>query len=316
MNFFLHCKQILIVLLVATIYSSQENIDFYAESWALLIGINDYQNVKKLEYAVEDAKSVYNKLISDYEFDKNNIKLLLDIKATNYNMRKELDSITKLADTNDRVLIYFAGHGETMPLPDGGEMGYLVPWEGDAKSLYMTSIPMSELKQLSLMSKAKHILFLIDACYSGLATINIRSLKEQPSINYINKITTNKSRQIITAGGKDEPVIEKSEWGHSAFTKNLLSGLSNRNADYNADYIITTNELGLYLSERVTIDSEGQQTPQYGKITIDEGEFIFIINDRNLKTEKEKKIEELLIENAKLKEKLKKLEAMQDELVY
>ena len=35
----------------------------------------------------------------------------------------------------------------------------------------------------------------------------------------------NKARQIITAGGRGEKVIEKSEWGHSAFTKNLLSGL-------------------------------------------------------------------------------------------
>ena len=31
--------------------------------------------------------------------------------------------------------------------------------------------------------------------------------------------------KIITAGGKDEEVMEKAEWGHSAFTKNLLQGL-------------------------------------------------------------------------------------------
>ena len=64
--------------------------DIYVNSYALIIGIDDYQNVKKLDYAVADAKSVYNKLISDYEFDKNKIKLLLDINATKYNIKKDL----------------------------------------------------------------------------------------------------------------------------------------------------------------------------------------------------------------------------------
>ncbi|SVE01924.1 uncharacterized protein METZ01_LOCUS454778, partial [marine metagenome] len=220
--------------------------DIYDNSYALIIGINKYQNVKELSYAVNDAEAIYNKLINEYDFHKSKVKLLLDIKATNYNIKKEFNSIVMSAGSNDRILIYFAGHGETMPLPDGGEMGYLIPWEGESNNLYMTSIPMSELKQLSLMSQAKHILYLVDACYSGLATTNYRSLNNEKQSNYISKITNNKSRQIITAGGKDEQVIEKSDWGHSAFTKNLLSGLSYKNADYNSDYIITASELGLY----------------------------------------------------------------------
>ena len=94
--------------------------------------------------------------------------------------------------------------------------------------------------------------------------------------NYIEKITKNKSRQIITAGGRGEQVIEKSEWGHSAFTLNLKRGLKDGNADYNADGYITANELGMFLSEKVTIDSENQQTPQYGRMTSQEGEFVFV----------------------------------------
>ena len=35
--------------------------------------------------------------------------------------------------------------------------------------------------------------------------------------------------------------------------------------------------MGLFLSEKVTIDSEKQQTPQYGRMTSDEGEFVFFI---------------------------------------
>ena len=306
----------LILLLVVGNALAVTTEDIYDNSYALIIGINEYQNVKKLSYAVNDAKAIYNKLINEYDFHNNKVKLLLDMKATNYNIKKEFNSIVMSAGSNDRVLIYFAGHGETMPLPDGGEMGYLIPWEGESNNLYMTSIPMSELKQLSLMSKAKHILYLVDACYSGLATTNYRSLNKEKQSNFISKITNNKSRQIITAGSKDEQVIEKSEWGHSAFTKNLLSGLSYKNADYNSDYIITASELGLYLSERVTIDSDGQQTPKFDRMSMDEGEFIFIINDRNIITKDEKIIAKLKADNANLRMRLEQLESMQEQIPY
>ena len=82
--------------------------------------------------------------------------------------------------------------------------------------------------------------------------------------------------QIITAGSRGEQVIEKAKWGHSAFTMNLIRGLKDRNADFNTDGYITANELGMFLREKVTIDSENQQTPQYGRMTSQEGEFVFI----------------------------------------
>jgi hypothetical protein len=138
---------------------------------------------------------------------------------------------------------------------------------------------MDELKRISLMSKAKHLLYLVDACYGGLLTIGARGFDSQTTPNYIDKRTKNKSRQIITAGGRGEEVIEKSEWGHSAFTLNLNRGLKDGNADYNADGYITANELGMFLSEKVTIDSHNQQTPQYGRMTSQEGEFVFVYAD-------------------------------------
>ena len=112
-----------------------------------------------------------------------------------------------------------------MPLPDGGEMGYLLPIDGSQDNLFASAIPMDDLTDFSNMSKAKHMLFLVDACYGGLAFAGTKSLDAKKTPNYIEKITNRKSRQIITAGGKTEKVIEKSEWGHSAFTKNLLSAL-------------------------------------------------------------------------------------------
>ena len=256
--------------------------DIYDNSYALIIGIDKYQNVQNLNYAVKDAESIQDILINTFDFPDGNVTLLKNEDATKQNIIEAFSDITTKAEEKDRVLIYFAGHGETMDLPDGGEMGYLLPVDGNDKNLYLSSIAMDELKRISLMSKAKHLLYLVDACYGGIATIGSRGLDSKSTPNYIQKITKNKSRQIITAGGKDELVLEKPEWGSSAFTLNLKRGLKDGNADMNADGYITANELGMFLSEKVTIDSENQQTPQYGRMTSQEGEFVFVFSENTV----------------------------------
>ena len=250
--------------------------DIYDNSWAVIIGIDDYHNHSNLQYAVEDAKAVNEMLLSKFNYSKENVKLLLNEDATKTNIQNTVADISVNAGENDRILLFFAGHGITMPLPDGGEMGYLLPIDGHQDKLYASAIPMDDLKRLSYISKAKHMLFLVDACYGGLAAIGSRGLEPSETPNYLEKISNFKSRQIITAGGKDEEVFEKSEWGHSAYTKNLLSALNDGYADSNEDGYITADELGDYLSEKVSIDSENQQTPQSHRLTSHEGEFIFI----------------------------------------
>ena len=249
--------------------------DIYDNSYALIIGIDKYENVSNLDYAVKDANSITTLLKDNFNFPSKNIKTLLNDEATYSNVRNSLGEISTSAKENDRVLIFFAGHGQTMDLPDGGEMGYLLPVDGNKDNLFATSILMDDLKKISSMSKAKHMLFLIDACYGGLAATGSRGLSSTTP-NYIDKITNDKSRQIITAGGRGEKVIEKAEWGHSAFTMNLIRALENGKADLNDDGYITADELGLFLKEKVSIDSESQQTPQSRRFTSHEGEFVFI----------------------------------------
>ena len=249
--------------------------DIYDDSWAVIIGINKYENLSNLDYAVADAQAVKDMLISKFDYPEQNVKLLINEEANKANIVNVISDVSLKAGEDDRIIVFYAGHGETMSLPDGGEMGYLVPIDGRQENLYASAIPMDDLKRLSNMSKAKHMLFLVDACYGGLAAAGSRSLEPTKTPNYIEKITNLKSRQIITAGGKDEKVFEKSEWGHSAYTKNLLSALEDGYADSNGDGYITADELGDYLSEKVSIDSENQQTPQSRRLTSHEGEFVF-----------------------------------------
>ena len=253
-----------------------EVLDLYQNSWAIIIGIDQYRNITPLDFAVSDAQSFKNLLTNKFKFPQDNIIYLSDAKATLNNIKEAFYTISKKAKPNDRVVVYFAGHGETEKLPLGGEMGYLIPVEGNINKIYLTSLPMSEIKILSDRIPAKHVLFIIDACYGGLAAVQSRAVNKNEK-GYLKKVTKANARQIITAGGKNEQVIERMEWGHSAFTYKLIDGLDKELADYDDDGFITATELGVYLKSSVSKISNNQQTPKFANLTTDEGEFVFIL---------------------------------------
>ena len=108
-----------------------EELLLYKKSWAVIIGINKYENIRKLNYAVQDADSIRSMLISEYLFPESNIKMLTDDQATKEAIRESIYDVIQKADEDDQILIFFAGHGETYSLPSGGEMGYLIPVDGE-----------------------------------------------------------------------------------------------------------------------------------------------------------------------------------------
>ena len=119
-----------------------EEVSLYNKSWAVIIGINEYENVKPLDFCVNDANSIEKLLIENFDFEPNNILKLTNQAATLQGIRNTFSQIMKEAGTDDRVLIYFAGHGITDDLPDGGEIGYLVPVDGKKEDAYLTCLPM------------------------------------------------------------------------------------------------------------------------------------------------------------------------------
>ena len=56
--------------------------DIYDNSWALVIGIDKYQNVSNLSYAVKDAESINEILVNSFTFPKENITFLINEDAT------------------------------------------------------------------------------------------------------------------------------------------------------------------------------------------------------------------------------------------
>jgi S1-C subfamily serine protease len=222
-----------------------------------------------LEYAVNDARSIQERL-KEMGFDT---ITLLDNYATRENILKVLgDELPKKVEKNDRVIIFFAGHGQTEELADGSQMGYLVPVDSDTRNIFSTAISMDQVRQFSRRLPAKHVLYLIDACYSGLGLTRSGGIPPSDR-DYLNKITARKAHQMLTAGGKGEQAHE--EEGHGVFTKYILEGLDG-SADRDDKGYVTFSDLASYVKPKVTRMTRNSQVPQYGSID-GEGEFVFVL---------------------------------------
>ena len=55
------------ILLFAYSFAQLSRDDIYDDSWAVIIGINKYENLSNLDYAVADAEAVKDMLINKFD---------------------------------------------------------------------------------------------------------------------------------------------------------------------------------------------------------------------------------------------------------
>ncbi|MDP3776462.1 caspase family protein [Methylotenera sp.] len=245
----------------------------YSKNSALIIGINNYKNVTPLGYAVSDAKEIKDILIDELDFPTENVTYLVDEDATKTNILKAFMSFSN-ADLDEKIFIFFAGHGHTV---EGfrGDVGFLVPYDAEMNDL-STLIRWEELTHNSEIIKAKHMFFIMDACYGGLALTRSPS---SGSTRFLKDMMKRYSRQVLTAGKANEVVADSGGPipNHSVFTGHLIEGIRGKAA--NQDGVITANGLMAYVGNKVANDKNSNQTPHYGYF---DGDGDFIIKTPNL----------------------------------
>ena len=242
----------------------------YSDSWAIVIGIDDYTKWPKLQYAARDAQAIRETLIQKFSFAPDHVVSLSNKEATRTGILAAFHD--KLAHSgmkkNDRLFVFFAGHGATRQLSSGRDLGYIIPVDSDPNQIATDAIPMTELQNIAESLTAKHVLFVMDACYSGLGLT-----RGGGSGNFLRDNAKRLGRQMLTAGGADQLVADGGPNGHSVFTWTLLQGLAGK-GDLNGDGIITATELAAYVAPAVSAVS--RQTPAFGSLPGSEGgDFVF-----------------------------------------
>jgi WD40 repeat protein/uncharacterized caspase-like protein/pimeloyl-ACP methyl ester carboxylesterase len=270
----------------------------FSLSLAVVIGINQYSGgVPELSTAANDAKAVAALLKQEHGYE---VKLLIDGEASlatiNQLLKEEIPSRLK---ENDRLLFYFAGHGNALNGDDGPE-GYLYPHDaklGDINSL----LPMAELHAALIGLPCRHFLGLLDCCFAGAfrwsSTREI--LVEQGRVLYqerYNRFIADPAWQVITSAASDQTAADtyslSGDRGHvgdnSPFAAALIEALKGHadayptaaNGKPAGDGVITATELYMFLRDTVESSSEmvrKRQTPGIWPLKKhDKGEYIFL----------------------------------------
>ena len=214
--------------------------------YAVIIGIGDYQSVRDLRFAVNDAQEFYNLLIDpDYgRVPENHIQLLLDQQATKQNIEEAIGTwLREQAGEEDTVFIYYAGHGETE-----GDVAYWVTHQADIHDLSTTALSNNVLSEMLDQIRAKRMITFLDSCYSA-ATVGRRGLVIPTEIPF--EKFSGEGRVIISASTGTQFSLELPEYGHGVFTYYLLEGLKGK-ADQNNDGVIDVDEIWNYVKYQVT----------------------------------------------------------------
>jgi uncharacterized caspase-like protein/tetratricopeptide (TPR) repeat protein len=235
--------------------------------YAVVIGVGQYKNLnarQQLQFADRDAEAIYSVLISPEggNFRAENVHKLTGSKATLQAIRTELEEwLPSVALQEDRVFVYFAGHGfvkEGKP--------YLAPSDFDPANTATTGYSMNALgSALKNKIKARWKVLLTDACHSGAINPDVDVMMINQSLMDLDQ-----SLFSLTASRDRERSFESADWGggHGIFTYYVVRGLEGA-ADETADGIVTADELAEYVRRNVREATRGLQNPTSERASFD-----------------------------------------------
>ena len=235
--------------------------------YALVVGVANYKNLPEkdqLKFSERDAESIFEILINREggNFHYENVHKLTGAKATLANLKNELETwLPSIAKEEDRVVVYFAGHG----FVHQGK-AYLAPYDLDPANIPGTGYPMETLGRIiGSKIKAKWKVLLTDACHSG----DITPATDAQTI-YQSLQNLDRSLFSLTASRDREQSFESAEWGggHGIFTYYVVKGLEGA-ADESHDGIVTADELGEYVRRNVREVTKGKQNPTSERASYD-----------------------------------------------
>jgi uncharacterized caspase-like protein len=183
--------------------------------WAVVVGINAYQNLHPLRFAVNDARAFYDHLVRSLGIPEENVTLLLDEEADLVTLRSVLGTRLKnWAGEDDMVILYFAGHGATerdVMSPDGdGLEKYLLPCGADLEDLYASALPMREIRHVFNRIRSERLVFIVDACYSGASggrTVSLAGLRANLSDAFMERIASGQEQHPVKKGAVEGQLV-------------------------------------------------------------------------------------------------------------
>ncbi|MBL4719583.1 MAG: caspase family protein [Alphaproteobacteria bacterium] len=229
---------------------------------AVVIGINDYTSLPKLNTAIADARAVAKILKEKYHFT---VRLLEN--PDRGDIIDVFDDMREALDESDNLLIYYAGHGWLDPQ---SRRGYWLPVDAktDRRSRWLSNSDLTDALQALL---AKHVLVVADSCYSGALTRSVKVPDRNPG--FVKRMAEKRARVVLSSGGL-EPVADSGGGEHSVFAAQFLNALNENGG------VMDGTQLFEKVRHKVVLNA--QQTPEYSDIRLaghEGGDFLFVRRD-------------------------------------
>jgi len=161
---------------------------------ALVIGIDDYQRVRKLKGATADARDIDSSLRT---MGVRDVTALINAQADRSSVLREVSALVERTKTNDIVFLSIAGHGAQEPerikgsQPDGMEDVFLLPGFEPTPTGSQQRILGSEfnhfIRQFEL--RGAKVIFVADTCHGGGMVRDIDPRAEEMSFRQIPTYT-------------------------------------------------------------------------------------------------------------------------------
>ncbi|GEM_PF-4728825 len=194
------------------------------KNFAIVIGINNYIHIEKLNYAEQDAQKLYDFFINELQFEETNIKILVSNSSNNINqfspIRSNIKSgLKRLSEGNrfeveDNLWFFFSGHGTYCEGLD-----YIMPLDGSMDDIQGTGVTVKEITESLKNSGAGNIIMILDACRNegkrsgkGIGEQTIETAREKGIITFFSCLE-----------GQSSYEVERLQGG--AFTQALLEGM-------------------------------------------------------------------------------------------
>lgn len=275
--------------------------------YALLAGACSYTGERELRSPCRDARAVKKLLVERYGYLAENIVYLIDKsepgektdgRPTAQNMKREVERFRERFGEHEdsSFLFYYSGHGGYVSGAHA-DYGVLQPsgfFDEYAKEPYSNRgwDMQTLIDDIKKGVPSRHLMLLIDACYSGWA-----GAKGDDELDgKVRALWNERAEVVLSAASKGQRAWEDEHdprswiWGgHSVLTAFLLQGLATGDggkapADASGDGIVTDEELASYLKhavpDSVALNKDAaKQTPQFFRIDDrlpKSGQFLFV----------------------------------------
>jgi hypothetical protein len=143
---------------------------------ALIIGINDYRDIDRLRGCVNDTTNLRLILEEFAGFDGDQIRLLVDSRATKRAIEQRLQWLVEGAQPGDLLVLHFSGHGsqirdrdEQDELADGLDE-ILCPWDMDWDETFIND---DDLRSVLSVPDGVVLEVILDCCNSGEGSVEV-----------------------------------------------------------------------------------------------------------------------------------------------